>query len=324
MGHKYKKKESFFSKTINFFATLLIAYFIGTQVIGATGNTLRFAQISDVHLATDEQNTSYKMLENSKELFEDAVKQVNVTPALDFVMFTGDMVNMPKTSQMMEFISVAKNINVPWYIAIGNHDVDFDGKFTKSQVLKLIGGHNLTFNEQKPYYAFKPQKGYKAIVLDTMIDSRVTSNGELPKEQLDWLDKEVAQTPDKDVILMFSHVPVMEPYPSEHHKLLNATEVLKHLYGYNRPIIWFAGHYHGTKIIQDGKLLFVNTPSLVTYPNAFRVVNINSQRDKILVDFYFKETNLKDVQTRSKLRVIFTNLFEGEERDRVGTYELER
>ena len=302
----------------------MIAYLIGTQVIGATGNTLRFAQISDVHLATDEQNTSYKMLENSRELFEDAVKQVNTAPALDFVMFTGDMVNMPKTAQMMEFISVAKNINVPWYIAIGNHDVDFDGKFTKSQVLKLIGGHNLTFSEQKPYYAFKPQKGYKAIVLDTMIDSRITSNGELPKEQLEWLDKEVAQTPDKDVILMFSHVPVVEPYSSEHHKLLNATEVLKHLYSYNRPIIWFAGHYHGTKIIQDGKLLFVNTPSLITYPNAFRVVNINSQRDKILVDFYFKETNLKDVQMRSKLRVIFTNLFEGEERDRVGTYELER
>ena len=63
---------------------------------------------------------------------------------------------------------------------------------------------------------------------------------------------------------------------------------------------------------------------MITYPNAFRVVNINSQRDKILVDFYFKETNLKDVQMRSKLRVIFTNLFEGEERDRVGTYELER
>ena len=68
MGQKYKKKESFFSKTINFFATLIIAYLIGSQVVGATGYNLRFAQVSNVHLATDEQNTSYKMLENSKNI----------------------------------------------------------------------------------------------------------------------------------------------------------------------------------------------------------------------------------------------------------------
>lgn len=324
MGLKYKKKESFFSKTLNFCATLLVAYFIGTQVIGASGNTLRFAQISDVHLATDEQNTSYKMLEDSKDLLKDAVLQVNTAPGLDFVMFTGDMVNKPKSNQMMEFISVAKQLCVPWYISIGNHDVDFDGKFTKKDVLKLISSHNLHFSEQKPYYTFRPQKGFKAIVLDTMIDYRVTSNGEVPKEQLDWMDKEVAKTPDKDVILVFSHVPIIEPYPSEHHRLLNSNEVLKHLYSYKRPIILFAGHYHGAKVIKDGKLLFVSAPSLVSYPNAFRVVNINSQRDKILVDLYFKETNLKDVQTRSKLRVIFTSLLEGEERDRIGTYELEK
>ena len=82
MGQKYKKRESFFSKTINFFATLFVAYLIGTQVIGATGHNLKFAQVSDVHLATDQQNTSYKMLENSKELLQDAVKQLNLTTGL--------------------------------------------------------------------------------------------------------------------------------------------------------------------------------------------------------------------------------------------------
>lgn len=321
MGQKYKKKESFFSKTINFCATLAVAYLIGSQVIGATGNNLKFAQISDVHLATDQANTSYKMLENSKELLQDAVKQVNLTPGLDFVMFTGDMINLPKNSQIMEFVSLAKEIKVPWYITIGNHDVDFDGKFTKNDVLKIIASHNLHFEENTPYYSFK-KKGVKIIALDTMIDYRVTANGEIPKEQLAWLDKEVKDTPEKDVIVIFSHVPVMEPYSSEHHKMLNDKEILKHLYSYNRPIVWLSGHYHSTKIIQDGKLLFVSSPSLVSYPNAFRVVNINSQRDRVLVDLYFKETGLKDVQSRARLRVIFTGLLEGEEKDRVGSYEL--
>ena len=57
-------------------------------------------------------------------------------------------------------------------------------------------------------------------------------NGEISKEQLAWLDNEVAKTSERDVILIFSHVPIIEPYPSEHHKLLNSSEVLKHLYSY--------------------------------------------------------------------------------------------
>lgn len=321
MGREHKKKESFFSKTVNFFATLGIAYFIGTQVIGAPGQNLKFAQISDVHLATDEQNTSYKMLENSCELLRDVVKQVNLIPGLDFIMFTGDMINLPKSSQILEFSSIAKHINAPWYVTIGNHDVDFDGKFTKKDLLKAIASHNLHFNESKPYYSFK-KKGFKIIAIDTMIDSRVTANGEIPKEQLEWMDKEVKETPEKDVIVIFSHVPVVEPYSSEHHRLLNTQEVLKHLYSYNRPIVWLSGHYHSTKVIQDGKLLFISSPSLVSYPNAFRVVNINSQKDKVLVDLYFKETALKEVQSRAKIRVIFSGILEGEEKDRTGSYEL--
>ena len=322
MGQKYKKSESFFSKVFNFFATLIVAYLIGSQVIGATGATLKFAQVSDVHLATDEQNTSYKMLENSCDLLKDTVAQLNSIAGLDFIVFSGDMVNLPKASQFMEFISIVKNLKTPWYVAIGNHDVDFDGKFTKSDLIKLVASHNLNFNGTKPYYSFKPQKGFKVIVLDTMIDSRVTANGELPPEQIEWLDKTVKETSEKDVIIICSHVPVIEPYASESHKLLNSTEVLKHLYSYNRPIVWLAGHYHGTKVIQDGKLLFVNTPSLISYPNAFRVINVNSQRDKVLVDLYYKETNLKEVQTRAKMRVIFTSLLHGDESDRIGTYEL--
>ncbi len=324
MVQKYKKKESLFSKAFNFFATLLVAYFIGSQVIGAAGNNLKFAQISDVHLSVTEKNTSYKMLEHSKNLLEDAIKQVDSSTGLDFVMFTGDQINEPKSSQLMEFISVAKELRVPWYIAFGNHDVDFDGKFTKSDYLKIVGAHNLNFSEQSPYYSFKPKKGFKVIVLDTMITNRVTANGEITNEQLDWLDKEVKDTPKNDVLVVFSHVPVLEPYSSDSHKLLNDTEVLKSLYAYNRPIIWLSGHYHASKVIQDGKLLFISSPSLCSYPNAFRIVNVNSQKDKIIVDLYYKETGLKDIQSRSKLRIIFPTIFEGEESDRIGTYEIQK
>lgn len=324
MGHQYRKREKFGSKAFNFIATLLVAYFLGTQVIGAAGNNLKFAQISDVHFAKGEPNSSYKMLENSGELLSDAIMQVNSADGIDFVMFSGDMIDTPKRSQLMDFISIVKTLNTPWYIAFGNHDVDFDGKFTKSDFFKIVGAHNLAFNETSPYYSFKPKKGFKIIVLDTMITSRVTANGEITEEQLKWLDEEVKKTPDNDTIVIFQHVPTVEPYSNEAHKLLNDTEVLKHLYSYNRPLVILAGHYHGTKVIQDGNILFINSPALISYPNAFRIVNINSQKDKVIVDLYYKETGLKDIQARSRLRVVFPGMFEGDEKDKTGTYELKK
>ena len=84
------------------------------------------------------------------------------------------------------------------------------------------------------------------------------------------------------------------------------------------------GHYHAAKIKQDDNILAVTTPSLVTYPNAFRVININTNKNKVKVDVFFKETNLKELQTRSKLRVLGSQLLYGEECDRNSSFELRR
>jgi hypothetical protein len=63
---------------------------------------------------------------------------------------------------------------------------------------------------------------------------------------------------------------------------------------------------------------------LVTFPNAFRVININSNKDRTLVDVFLKETNLKDIQSRSKLRLFATDSLYGTEEDRNMTFELKR
>lgn len=71
-------------------------------------------------------------------------------------------------------------------------------------------------------------------------------------------------------------------------------------------------------------MLVITSPSLVTYPNAFRVINISSNKNRTLVDVYLKETNLKDIQTRSKLRLMGTEKLYGEECDRNASFELGR
>ena len=319
---RYKrKKESFFSKIINCVLTLLIACAIGSQVCTAANNNLRVAQVSDVHFSSFEENTSYKFLKKSPELLDDVIFQINTSGPYDFVMFTGDLVNKPKVSELEKFITHANNLVYPWYAIDGNHDISIDGPLTKRKFLETLAANNDNMQQENIYYAFTPKKGFRVICLDSIIDYKLTSNGEISNEEFMWLTQELEKHA-KDTVIVCSHVPIIEPFSSPNHKMQNEYEVRKLLKTHKNPLIVLQGHYHTTKIIQDDNMLVVACPSLVTYPNSFRVVNINSNKQRTLVDVYLKETNLKDIQSRSKLRLMGTERLYGEESDRNASFEL--
>ena len=290
---RYKKKrESFFSKIVNFTLTILIACAIGSQVCTAANNNLRIAQVSDAHFSSFEENTSYKFLKKSGELLDDVIFQINTSGPYDFVMFTGDLVNYPKISELDKFMAT-------------------------------LAQANDNMNQKNIYYAFTPKKGFRVICLDSIIDYKLTANGEISNEEFIWLKEELDEH-EKDTIIVCTHVPIIEPYSSSNHKMLNEYEVRKLLKTHKNPLIVLQGHYHCVKIRQDENMLVITSPSLVTYPNAFRVININSNKNRTLVDVYLKETNLKDIQTRSKLRLMGTEKLYGEECDRNASFELGR
>ena len=319
---RYKrKKESFFSKFINCVLTLLIACAIGSQVCTAANNNLRVAQVSDAHFSSFEENTSYKFLKKSPELLDDVIFQINTSGPYDFVMFTGDLVNKPKVSELEKFISHANNLVYPWYAIDGNHDISIDGPLTKRKFLETLAANNDNMQQENIYYAFTPKKGFRVICLDSIIDYKLTSNGEISNEEFMWLTQELEKHV-KDTVIVCSHVPIIEPFSSPNHKMQNEYEVRKLLKTHKNPLIVLQGHYHTTKIIQDDNMLVVACPSLVTYPNAFRVININSNKQRTLVDVYLKETNLKDIQSRSKLRLMGTERLYGKESDRNASFEL--
>ena len=175
--------------------------------------------------------------------------------------------------------------------------------------------------QENIYYAFTPKKGFRVICLDSIIDYKLTSNGEISNEEFIWLTQELEKHA-KDTVIVCSHVPIIEPFSSPNHKMQNEYEVRKLLKTHKNPLIVLQGHYHTTKIIQDDNMLVIACPSLVTYPNAFRVININSNKQRTMVDVYLKETNLKDIQSRSKLRLMGTERLYGEESDRNASFEL--
>ncbi len=326
MSKKYlkkEKKESFFQKLVNLLLTLLLVCVISSQMCTAANNNLRLAQVSDAHFSSFEDNTSYKMLKNSSEILDDVVFQLNTSGPYDFVIFTGDLINKPEESELKKFITHIKKINYPWYAINGNHDIAVGGTLTKQVFKKMLNSSNKNMHGDTPYYAFTPKRGFRVLCLDSIIDSRITTNGEISKTEYQWL-KEELDNHTNDSIVICTHVPIDEPFASSSHKMNNEYEIKSLLRQYKNPIIVLQGHYHCVRARQADNIIYITSPSLVTYPNAYRVININSNKKRTLVDIFLKETNLKETQTRAKLRVLGTEKLYGQEEDRNTTFEIKR
>lgn len=284
--------------------------------------TLNVVQFSDTHIS-DREDTSYKMLSSSKELLKDAIKTVNSIAGVDFVMFSGDMVDIPTLEDYKGFYTILSELNYPSLNSFGNHDsavcISGTDECTKGlqidEVLEFIKKCNPNYMFDNTYYAFTPKTDYRIIVLDTVIRDEVTANGYLSDEQLAFLDNELNQNQDK-VVVIFQHHPPLEPFKSDDHNIRNADKYLEILRKYKNPIFVFSGHYHAAKITKEKNLVFVNSPSLVSYPNAFRYIKITNYRDRTEFKTVFYETNLKDVQERAKLSTIAATTFYGTHKDR--------
>ena len=151
----------------------------------------------------------------------------------------------------------------------------------------------------------------------------ISSNGLIPEEELCWLD-EILKDSKKDTVLIFIHYPLLPPFESKYHKILNDKEFKKVLEKYNMPIAIFSGHYHTTKIKKRGNILHVSSPSLFWYPNAFRIVTVENKRKQVIFKFDFHETNLKDFQTKTKIMTLGGAKYYGKPEDRNTTIIMER
>ena len=321
---KKENKEGFFTKCANAVITVLLTAGMlwGLQAYsGAT--SLKFAQVSDVHFLENGANTTFKMIGESPRLLDDAVEQLNEHPDLDFVMFTGDLIDKSFEKELKAVLPHLDKLNTPWYFAFGNHDRCVGGYLNTLVYLEMIRNSNKNFTFKNAYYSFTPKKGYKAIVLDDIITDEITSNGYIDETQLKWLKGELDKAKD-ETVLIFMHVPVIEPFASPNHKLKNSTQVMSLIESYKNPIGVFQGHYHATKITQHDNVLYVNTPALVSYPNAFRIINVTNYKDKTVFELSWHETREKTVQKMAKILVFSGSMYAGEPKDQAGIYEIKR
>ena len=238
-------------------------------------------------------------------------------------MITGDLVDRAKEAELDGFLEHAKNIKYPWYFAFGNHDSMLGGYLTPENYLNKVKKVNPEMDFDKTYYSFSPKRGFKVIVIDAVIRNRLTSHGFLPEEQIKWLDKELENSQNQTVLIC-THIPVLQPIADEHHVMDNGQDVFNVISMYKKPLVIVQGHYHVSTIKQINNLLFVSTPSLVSYPNAFREISIKNHHDKTVLDIKTKNIRLENLRAQAKLFIVSLPLVEGEAQDQNGIYVLEK
>lgn len=299
----------------------MVMFFISDQP--SFSRTMKFVQLSDIHYSLVRDDTSYKLLSKTRPLLRDAIDQINNQKNIKFVMITGDGIDRPTKDSLYSLTDELNTLHYPWYYVLGNHDTSTDGYLTKTNFLKILQEKNPNYIFDSTYYTFKPQKGYRVIVLDGAKNKGISSHGILPQEQLCWLD-EVLSKSKNDTVLIFIHFPLLPPYDSKNHEIINADEFKAVLKKYEMPIAIFSGHYHAAKITKRGNILHVSSPSLAGYPNAFRIVEVTNKSKQTTFKFDFCETNLKDLQAKTRIMTFGGSIYYGKPKDRTTIITIEK
>ncbi len=281
---------------------------------------LHFVQITDTHLHYSDRKDGERLFGSSEKLLGDAVNQINEIPDLDFVLATGDLVDMPEKKLIKKFIEITMSLNNPMYVLLGNHDVSVNGGLRKKGFIKKFYSlENATsFTNKKTYYSFSPSEKFTFICLDGTTDEVVTSHGHVDDEQLAWLQNELEANKDKYVIIAL-HFPVIEPYKSATHNILepSRTKLLDIINSHKNVLAVFSGHYHAAKLFKIKNKIHNSCPAVVQYPNAFREITILQEDPKhIIFDFKWHPVDGQELRDKSKNNSKSWALTQGASEDR--------
>ncbi len=127
------------------------------------------------------------------DMWQSIIQHVNqLDPKPAFVINSGDIVRHGYTHEYLEyFIPPLLNTDIPYFIAIGNHDDGDSGKAIEYQA--LFGKNSLNY--------FFDYGQYRFIIVDncTIVQPY--------KETLKWLEKTLASTPKNFKIIVVTHKP---------------------------------------------------------------------------------------------------------------------
>lgn len=210
---------------------LTLAYILALSVSSAFAADMRFVQISDVRFDFN----------GNPDLFREVIKDVNKQKGVEFVVFTGDNINKPTKEDLQGFIAEAKKLNAPFYIVLGDKDVNKLKQMSKEDYLKIVNKNYKKYKYTDTNYVFEKNK-VVFIVADGSKEVIPTLNGYYKEPVVDFVEKNLNLYQNNNVII-FQHFPLIPPSNREAYYTFKPENYLKTLASHKNVKAVISGHF---------------------------------------------------------------------------------
>lgn len=254
------------------FLLFILTIFI-SALTSVYAETIKFIQVTDSHLTTGS--------EYSQKVLKSAVEDINRQQGISFVVFTGDNIGNPKEENLSAFLNIVSELNVPYYIALGNHDVYKSNGLSKVRYFEIIKEHNMLFPQRKPNYKFK-KNHFVFLVVDGAKEVIPGLIGYYRADTLKWVNKELTKNKKKNVVI-FQHFPVEYPDGSEtsvkSHRTYKVEEYREILENHDNVLAVVSGHLHVNAENMKNGVYHISSPSLLTLPHSYKIIDIVTTKE---------------------------------------------
>lgn len=194
------------------------------------------AHISDFHVFADRPET--KLVRPDAEAAARKVVDdiVRFRPALDAVMFTGDLTDGGSAKDYALLADILAPIGVPVVVVPGNHD--------RRAALRAAFSGRLPF-ENGRFLNYETRVGaLRVLALDTLIEGH--TEGALERESLDWLAARLSRSHDGATLIAMHHPPFPSGIEALDRMALvgGRAEMAQIVRAFNGPLAILAGHIH--------------------------------------------------------------------------------
>lgn len=234
--------------------------------------TVTFAVASGTQYSA-ETNPNHKNYTLGSKVLRGFVDRINENN-YDFVIFLGDNINKSQKKTLNSFLNVIKGINVPYYLVMGDQDVHKISGIAKPDYLQAVTENSKYQTKKENSFVFYPNKELAVIVLDNVSTAMPSTHGAFTEKTLKWLDATLIKNKKKKVII-FQHVPYIEPYEKYSHSLLEKTDYAAIIKRHENVLAVISGHYNQDYMIKDEKGIYhICAPAMVETPFDYQEITV--------------------------------------------------
>ncbi len=188
----------------------------------------QFEPITFVHLSDTHVGGS-----TGEEDLRRTVADINTNSLIQFVVISGDITEFGSDKEIHIARQILDSLNKPWYIVPGNHDSNWSESGANS-FKKIFGNETFSFEAG----------GYLFLGTHSGPNMRM-SPGQIPRENIVWLDSILKITNDETPIIFMNHYPIDSSLNNwfEAIDLLKTknTQLILHGHGHNNKVFNYEG-----------------------------------------------------------------------------------